>query len=422
MFQNRTLVTALVFALVSVIVWYASQNAKAFDHPTAAQTLALAQDLTGSQFQSDTGQDFVQPAGGVGYPLVIAALAGRDAKLASAIACHRHINSCDAGAFKSLFALQYGLALISLLAIFLAAWVASRSWSIAVITLIFAFIAGSYGALAGQVSPLIWPQTLMLVFLLFATLATTRDDVRWTLAAGLTLGVATLFLPQLLIVGLISAVSFSWFGRLLNLKHPSWHALSMVAGLGFAIVSVLRSYPGTHLISVIEMQVMGGLEARGRMSGLDGWNQLSLLLSPLPIIGKLLQSAFTLNSAEHIDVLATQTRAVGSFVAHVMATPGLFVRGLWAGTPILSVLGLLHIWPLLKFAREDLRFGPVLIVVIPTLALVLVNTLLTVNRPETNVGLVFLYALATAYLIGRNDVRRMFWADKDRGQAEVAAA
>ena len=75
---------------------------------------------------------------------------------------------------------------------------------------------------------------------------------------------------------------------------------------------------------------------------------------------------------------------------------------------------MVHIAPMLSFSREDDRLGGTLVVAIPVLALVVIHILVTANKPELNLGLVFLYAYATAYLVARTDVRRAFWAERAR--------
>ncbi len=380
--QNRCTLTVVMLTVMAVLVAYKTVQTKPFQTDThgvvSLQSLKLAQDLTRAEPPEPGDRDQHSYTSGAGYPIVIAALASFDHKLKSALHCHQQQVTCDPGAFKSLFALQYVFALLSLVAIFLLAWVLSRSWSVALLTLIFAFVAGSFGGLAGLLSPLIWLQTLMFFFLLFLALAATRDDVKWTLAAGVTLGCGALFSPQLLVVGIVSTVSV-WLigkGRHLNLRHPLAHAGALAIGTLSVATAVAVFLHAADLKAVM-------------------WQQLIH------------------NTSERL----TESN---DLLSYLITTPGIFLRGLWVGTPILTLLGLIHLPSLLKFSREDARLGPTLLVAIPILSLVLVNALLTANRPAYNVGLVFLLCYATAYLVGRTEIRRKFWEDKERSAMTVS--
>lgn len=374
--QNRTALTVIVFAVIAAMVAYKMVQTKPFLGYSTAQHLQLAQDLIRAKPLKPQLRNKERFISGAGYPLVIAALASFDHTLESGLHCQIRDVACDPSTFQGLFALQYGVALVGLIAIFLLAWVLSRSWGVALLTFILAFIAGSYGGLAGQLSPLIWLQTLMLLFLLFIALAATRDEMKWTFAAGLALGCGALFSSQILIVGIVSAISLLLIGRSrhLNLKHSLGHAGTLAIGAGGVAIAASAVLHAQELTSLL-------------------WQH------------------FAHAASERID-------GPSDMLSYLIATPGIFMRGLWVGTPILSVLGLIHLPSLLKFSREDARLGPTLLVAIPILSLVVINTLVTANRPEYNVGLVFLLCYATAYLIGRTDVRRMFWADKDRSEEQ----
>ena len=376
LFQNRTALTIYAFAILAVLAAYKTVQTESvqggLQGHIPAQSLQLAQDLMRTKPRKPDAprqENFISDAG---YGLVIAALAALDHKLKNALPCHKRTNACDPMQFKSLFAVQYAVAVAGLIAIFLLAWVLSRAWSVALLTLISAFVAGSYGGLAGQLSPLAWLQTLMLLFLVFVALAATRDDVRWTLVAGITLGCGVLFSPQLLLIGIISVMSFLLLGRgqHLDLAQPGWHAGALAFGITCVMAAVSIVLPFAELKSLIWQQVIH-------------------------------------HASERFDL----KRDALSFI---LSTPEVFMRGLWVGTPFLTVLGLVHLPSLLKFSREDARLGPTLLVAIPIVSLVVINTLVTGNRPDYNVGLVFLLCYATAYLIGRTEVRRKFWKDRNR--------
>lgn len=374
LFQNRVVLTSIIFAVLATMVAYKTVHTEPFPDGLQGQMSKHGLELAHHLLDADSPTPEFSSVG-AGYPIVIATIAHFDPNLKPALSCDVGQDQCDPGNFTSLFAVQYGLALVGLGAVFLSAFVLSRSWGVAVLTLIFAFIAGSHGALAGLVSPLIWQQTLMLLFLLALALAATRDDMRLTLAAGVAFGLTALFSPHLFIAAPFIVLSFGLLAKTqrLTLSRPYTQTLTLIVGMAVA-PAVVRSSPwSVELVNT-------------------AWDYV----------------------ASHLVQRLPMNTSGAHWTYYLIATPGVFVRGLWVGTPILTVLGLIHLPSLLKFSREDARLGPTLLVAVPILSLVVINTLLTANRPEYNVGLVFLLTYATAYLIGRTDVRRKFWADQAR--------
>ena len=425
LFQSSGTWIALLIAAIAAMVAIKTVSTTELAPGLADRaSFALAERLTVEGNGAWSSQGVRTIATAPGYALVLSQLANWDPNLAAGLHCHQRGVRCDSQAFASLFFIQYGLALIGLAALFLCAWVLSRSWSVALLTLILAFVAGAHGLLAGQLSPLIWPQSLFLVFLLCAALASTRDDWRWAGAAGIAVGLATLFLPQLLVVGLVTALSLWWIGRssYLNLKTPRSHALALLAGLGLVFAALSLHVQSATLFAAMSEDVKVQFSERLQFGALEFWSHLSLVFAPIPVIGAFFKWLFGGQSLEHVVQLAANATPHATLWSYLAATPGLLMRGLWVGTPILTTLGLLHIMPLLKFAREDVRLGPTLIVALPILSLVAINTMVTTNRPEHNVGLVFLLIYATAYLVGRTDIRRMFWADKEQEDVDGVRA
>jgi len=376
LFQNRYTVTVIVFAVMSVLVGYKTIQTQTLPTQSLdANSIERAHHLVNGTPVSQLATDSKAHAKPLGYALTLAGLAKLNPQFRQTLSCTEPRFNCARSDFQFVVMVQYGIALLGLVAIFITAWTLSRSRNVALLTLILAFAAGSYGAIAGQMQPLVWSQSLMLVSLMCLTLAATRDDLKWTLSAGGTLGLTTLFLPQLIFVAVITALVMVLLcaTRHLSLNHRYGHVLVFM--VGFAAIT-----------------------ATAYLSTTASWDPATAL-------------------SDNLLALTTQRVALNrpgfqSWIAYILATPGVFMRGLWVGTPILTVLGLIHLPSLLKFSLEDARLGPTLLVAIPILALVVINTLVTVNRPEHNVGLVFLLTYATAYLIGRTEVRRKFWQDK----------
>ncbi len=446
-FQNHCALTAIVFAIIAALVAYKTvQTASLPTNTIAANSIELAHKLVnGAQSAPATTNTGVHPTP-PGYALALAGLAKINPALTQALSCTKPQFTCTRSAFQFVFIVQYGLALLGLLAILITAWALSRSWSVALMTLMLAFVAGSYGALAGQLTPLIWTQSLMLVSLMCLACGATRNDLRWTLAAGAVLGLTALFMPQLIIVGVITATSLILLTttRRLNLNHQYGHASAVVVGLIGMVTTACVFMPSSmDLANASLLNLVAQLSERVAFNevGIRSW--ITMILAPIPLVEGLSdllfgsktalvfqftaadssvhRAAAEINAQAHTHgstplaqycwLLTSQVFGnVGSYLA---ATPGIFMRGLWVGTPILILLGLLHIPTLLRFSHEDLRFGPTLLVAIPVLSLVMINTLVTANRPEYNVGLVFLLTYATAYLIGRTDIRRKFWKETE---------
>lgn len=429
LFQNRTFITVLILTVLAVMVGIKTVRVTPFVDSQAKTTLSLSSNFSD---QTETSQDVggdtqisnPQPARSTTYALVIAMVAEISPTLKQNLTCHESTPPCDKRAFTSLIILQYLLALISLVAVFLIAFTLSQSWKVANFTLVFAFIAGVYGGYAGLINDLIYSHTFMLLFLLGLALGVARDERRWTFVAGLALGSAALFLPVLWGVGLISAACFFFVARVSNdlkVTHPNRHALALISGLGVVAACIAVSPYGAELRAAAIAHLQDGLIQRGRLSSLDGWHQLSLLLSPLPLVGNILQKILGLVPTQAIDAAAANVDGAGTLWSQLLATPGIFLRGLWVGSPILTLMGLAQIYPLVTFAREDLKLGPTLIVAIPVFAVVVLNAAFTANTPAYNVGLVFLLTYTTGYLIARAEVRRHFWAAKEKTGALAPA-
>lgn len=411
--SNRYILSLAIFTLLAGLVVKSTSDAELLADTNAINSLKIADTLIKPDAENagrSNASDFRQAAG---YPFVISWLAQLSPEFRAAITCHAEPHSCENGKFTLLIRIQYLLAIVGLLAIFATAYVLTQSWAVAILTLVFAFMAGSYGTYAGQVSPLVWINALVATGLLALALAANRGWRSSTLVSGIAFAAAAALQPQLFFVAAIT-VLFIWLAgdRLYpTLQNSKSHAVAFAAGFGLCAACLyLLSQAGTLGVALLDHSNFKFSE-RAQLSNLDAQHQLGLLLTPIPILGGLFEWAFGLPGPMAIEDAAAMANTTASVGAHALATPGILLRGLYCGTPILTLLGLLHIYPLFEFSREDARLGPVVLVAAPIIATVLVNALLSGNRPEHNPGLVFLLTFATAYLVGRTEIRRNFWRD-----------
>lgn len=407
----------MVFGAVAVLIALSTYQTQEFERsaraPAMTETLALASRMASP---TSTGElpvvTRVAPAGGPGYALVLAALSVVDEDLRDALSGHADPDRCTRTAFRSLIVWQYGLAIAALVLMFWIATTLSRSWLVALATVVLAFLAGTYGSHAGLLSPLPWVKALVLFALGALAIGVDRDDVPWTSLAGCTFGAASLFMPEILIVCVLTA-GLLLVARLIAhnaLQTPHWHALSFV-GAAF-LVPGLVWWLGPQPSSIIEIwgqMLHENWRARLQWSALPTGDQLAVVLAPIPILGAGLQALFGLPSIERLGLLAQNTDPNVGLIQYLVSTPGMALRGLWAGTPVVTLLGVIHLWPLLKYAKADQRFVPVVMVVGTVLLIGVVHALSGPNEPSHNVGLIFLLGFATAYVFGRSEVRRNFW-------------
>lgn len=416
------LVFGLAAALIALSTYRVTDFEKSATTPAMTETLALASHLAHDRRTGEPeAHDRIAPAGGIGYAMILSAFAAVDANVQSGLSCHADKNRCARSQFRIVIIAQYLLAVAALGLMFWIAATLSRSWLVAITTVVLAFLAGTYGSQAGILSPLPWTKFLALCALGALAAGIHQDQPFFTGLAGVALGTATLFMPDLILVGVLTAALLLVVGFRVRgvMRAPASHALVFLVGaLIIPTFTLVLHAQADVFFDVVSDELHENWIARLKWSALSASDQRALLLAPVPIVGAAVQAIFGIPSVEHLERIAASAEPAADAVAYLTATPGLFFRGLWAGTPIVTLLGVLHLWPLLSFSNADGRFGPIAVVAGMVFLIVFVHALIRPNAPEHNVGLIFLLGFASAYVFGRSEVRRNDWPTfVTRGQA-----
>jgi hypothetical protein len=103
------------------------------------------------------------------------------------------------------------------------------------------------------------------------------------------------------------------------------------------------------------------------------------------------------NSVQQIRWIA-KTHILLEPWAYLSSTGPVFVRGLFAATGLLGLIGVFHLPRMLRWSRTGPTYPATMSVVLSTVALLIINALMTANPAGLNPTLVFVYAYAIAYV------------------------
>ena len=434
--RSRRGLLAVIVVLIAAMSCFAAFKKGVWKAPSVDRgAVAVAAHLVSSFRGGDGAVSPGQPRShaGPGYPLVLFALAFVDERVAKALACEVKPQSCageDRGAFTSVVVVQTIAAIAGLLFAFAAALRVSGSWEVAVLTLILVFVASRVGDFAGLVRPFVWAPALTYLALWLAAEACVRRNVLLAAGSGVAVGAGALFMPLILVMVPAMAVVFllgrgmRWSGVLCALAVVAGGAGSIFGGLSLAEA---YGYDGGGVMRQLTIQLAERVAFQAM--GLEDW--LTSLLIPIPMMSGLAELLFSQESIRlfvgmHAEgtyawqgvmevfpraVKATDT-PVGQFLwlaqdrigqnpgAFAAATVSVFLRGLWANAGLIGLVGLFHVWWMVRVHRAEHRFGPLLIVLVPVVALLAANTMLSANHPFYNPGLVLAYSYAIASVAG----------------------
>ncbi len=374
-----------------------------------------------------------QIAGTPGYPLVLVALALADPAVEKAITCTARAQPCaEDASFKTLFYLQFFLALFTLGVIFILALRLSASWEVALLTLILTFFATKFGSYAASGYSLIWLLSLTYLFLFLAVETHLRHSFLAAFGVGISGGSLALFLPQaavvvVVVIPLLACLCIRQRGQPLQAA-----LLTITAIAGVAVAGMMLSFAlsmGYETNAAIR-SVSEGLSARLGYHAMDVQSWVASLIMPLPVVGELAedvlpetltlpvraslgQGNFALLGLKEIYqhslaqpghaldqlIWLLDTHVWGQISSYLLVTPTFFLRGVWGGTEFVGLFGVLHMRGMLVLQRANNRLDPVLITLVALGTLLVVNTLLTANYEWTNTALAFFYAYAIAYVI-----------------------
>lgn len=437
-------------AIIALLLLAAGVSAKRYSEAefigdwTHIWSANLADKIHSGAPQSDSARLFSRHANAPGYALTLTTLANFDVRLRDGISYEMLDNDRSPAAFQSFLRIQFGLALFCLMLVTVIAWILSKSWLVTGLTLVFAIIYGGYARFAGQFGPEIWAQTCMLLFLLCLVLAVTKDSIFIWLISGVFIGIGALYMPQFLVVVVITAIAVFALrlAPTVQTLDAFKNAALLLFGAGLVVVLLQFHSHAALLSNSIPIKLAMQHIERGEVAGRDG-SASAYLVRGIPLMGNTIANHFHLNEVEDTHQKARKWALTNEAVfacrqdllkgrqdtslstclmqashqqgwwQQLLLTPGLMLSGLWTGSTLFALLGLLHIPLLWRFSKEDQRFPATAVIVVPVLSLWLVNTVMTVKPAAYQFGLVFLYAYALSYAVGRSSVRRNM-APEDR--------
>lgn len=374
-----------------------------------------------------------------GYPLLVAAVARVDPAVQAAVTCHGIKRPCGPEAsFATLIAIQYAVALIALVAIFVLAYRLSGNWEIAVLALVLTFAGSRLGNHTVSVSPTIWLTAFSYVCLAFAVEAHVRKSIASAFCAGVFAGLLAVFYPLATFFGLALAAALALSLLRTNITRGLSAGAAVLLGaliVGVAVYLALPSYGAAAAGRAVLLQLS---ERVGHQpADLSSW--LASLVLPVPFFGGWLEFLFADDPARYVarsyelmeaaqDTLGSvptqyewlfRTQVLGELKSYAAATPVLLNRGLWGGADLVALVGIFHIRRLIHYASADDRLRGVLVVLAPAAALLCVNTLLSANQGWSNPAIPFVWAFAIAYVVGRFPQRAGKQSKTTRATREV---
>lgn len=368
-----------------------------------------------------------------GYGMALAAVAVADPGLRAGLACRiDQPQACAKSQYISVFVLQYLAGLATLLIGALIAWRLSGSWRVSALTAALTFLGTRLGDFAGFVTPIALYHVLIVSVLGALLVAWQCRSAGFATLAGGLIGAAGLIEPATWVLGPVVAIVVavlaarggeSRFGVLGG--GAILVATVFAAGLGLASAVALG-----YEQSAVWRHVGQRLAERTAYNELGFGSALIAVLVPIPLLGDLLLSALPAAEArQHVmyqpgslvfDGVAriwpeAYSRAGSTFEAarliwqeRVWGAPGAWLagllpvlsRGLWGGAGVIALIGVGHVCRSVDYARVDQRLSDLLVVTVPCVALLVVNTLAGPNFAYLNPALPLLYAFAIAYVAG----------------------
>ena len=439
--SRRALLTLLALSLIAVSAGIEAANRLATDGwsigPPSVSIAARA--LMADRAPNDQREPSPGPAStewqaiGPGYALVLFGIANIDRRVAAAVECYAFQERCDEDrSFVPVVLVQLAVAVLGMILVFATAWRLSASWEVAMLTLLLVFLATRLGDFAAIVRPAIWlPFLTYLAFYLTAE-SIGRGNVLASIGAGMAIGVASLFMPQWIVMAPVAAVAVAIFLGARGRRLPGV-ANGAAVLLGASVAGILTLYAQSlgYDPDALLRQMTAQLSERAAFQAMDLKAWLASLIIPVPLIGwfgELLfgeettrlfglwsTGSYSLFGAQVIyrDALENASTPLGQygwvvdiyiweqFGSYLWTNVSIANRGIWAGAGLIGLAGLFHVRPMLVRHWSDSRFASLAVVTLPIVVLFVVQVLLTANHLLNNPGLPFLYCYAIAYVSAR---------------------
>ena len=414
-----TVLLTLIAILLAVVTASAARPAKQdVDH----ESMLIAADLLG--IRTDQGWQIGAP----GYPMIVAAVARADPRVGAAVACHANGVPCAAEAsFATLVALQYTMAVVTLIVALFLAYRLSGGWETAILTLLLTFLGSRLGAYAGSASALIWIASGTYLYLAVSFEAYRRRSAGLAFAAGVGAAAVALLYPLAAIGPAVLGVTLFFALRETSFARRLAVAVALLVGAASVALAFHVYGPAVYDPNAAGRLLVLQLSERLGYQAMDFHDWLGSLILPLPFLGGWLEFLFSDDTARRLAhgyaALGREEifpRAVAqspspltqyawlarayieqAFGSYLAATPGILNRGVWGGADIVALVGVFHIKRLLAYSAADGRCGALAMVLAPIFALLVVNTLLSANPAWANAAMPFVWAYAIAYVVAR---------------------
>ena len=365
------------------------------------------------------------------YPLILTAMAHLDAPFGDGLACATEAPiGCDGVfPFRALVVIQILVGVFALFLVHRLARQLSGSQEVALIALLLAFIFGGYGDFTGNLFPHTWYQLGAIGSVYLIASAISRPSAARNLAAGTCIGLTSLFEPTFLVLAPVTVLALST-GRTLSPRWSKARSASLVVAgcaLGLIPLLLLACTLGYDLGGV-GRHMSWHLAERVAFNQMDKEAWCAGLLLPIPIIGTIAGNFFSAeliasfgyytpgtyvydganrvfpmaltqsgNSVQQI-LWITKLHVLLEPWAYLSSTGPILVRGLFAATGLLGLVGALHLPRMLRWSQTGPTYWATMSVVLSAVALLVINTLMTANPAGLNPTLVFVYAYAIAYV------------------------
>lgn len=430
--EPRPRAVLVQLAVGAVLVWvvlgaFSAAQRSAVDRPSVTAAAAMIRiSVDGAAAGSETRQER-----SAGYPLILWSVGTVSPSVRAGIDCLAARDGHCAAPPVALIGLQTGLAAGCVLMMLHLAWRLSDSMSVAVLAMLLTVASSHLGGTAGMVRGYVWHLFLLLSAVVLLVEAGRRQSMAMTAAAGAALGAAALLEPIVLLLVPLAAALAAWLPgphgaptRPLATAAALAGAAAVVHG-ALLLVAIRAGYDANGIVDQI------GLDLGRRLAfvGLDRSSWLASLVVPVPWVGEAAAGMLPGAELRKLGIggvpgslvasgeTAWRDALVGSGgsrwlalvklaaseiaarpLAYLVSVPPVLVRGLFAGGGVIALVGLLHVPRMLVYARAEGRLEAHLLVVVPALALLAFNALLTGNAWWLNPLLPFVYAYAIAYV------------------------
>ena len=414
-----TVLLTLIAILLAMVTASAARPAKQdVDH----ESMLIAADLYG--IRTDQGWQIGAP----GYPMIVAAVARADPRVGAAVACHANGVPCAAEAsLATLVALQYTMAVVTLIVALFLAYRLSGGWEPAILTLLLTFLGSRLGAYAGSASALISIASGTYLYLAVSFEAYRRRSAGLAFAAGVGAAAVALLYPFAAIVPAVLGVTLFFALRETSFARRLAVAVALLVGAASVALAFHVYGPAAYDPHAAGRLVVLQLSERLGYQAMDVHDSLGSLILPLPFVGGWLEFLFSDDTARRLAhgyaALSREEifpRAVAQRRRRSRSMPG--------SRALTSSRGLEVTWPPRRASsiavsgagRTSSRWSASFtssacsptarrtdVAVLwrwclaPIFALLVVNTLLSANPAWANAAMPFVWAYTIAYVVAR---------------------